>query len=140
MDELNFNEIGIETLARGKETHQFEELSSRIIGAAIEVHRELGPGFLEAIYEEALKVELPEQSMHCDSQKEIKIEYLGVEIGVHRLDLLVEKKIIVELKAVKELTDIHFAQLRSYLKAAGLRVGLLLNFAKPTLEIRRVVN
>ena len=59
---------------------------------------------------------------------------------MHRLDLLVEKKIIVELKAVKELTDIHFAQLRSYLKAAGLRVGLLLNFAKPTLEIRRVVN
>jgi len=140
LDELNFNEIGIETLARGKETHRFEELSSRIIGAAIEVHRELGPGFLEAIYEEALKVELSEQSMHCDSQKEIKIEYLGVEIGVHRLDLLVEKKIIVELKAVKELTDIHFAQLRSYLKAAGLRVGLLLNFAKPTLEIRRVVN
>ena len=140
MDELNFNEIGIETLARGKETHQFEELSSRIIGAVIEVHRELGPGFLEAIYEEALKVELSEQSMRYDSQKEIKIEYLGVEIGVHRLDLLVEKKIIVELKAVKELTDIHFAQLRSYLKAAGLRVGLLLNFAKPTLEIRRVVN
>jgi len=140
LDELNFNEIGIETLARGKETHQFEELSSRIIGAAIEVHRELGPGFLEAIYEEALKVELSEQSMRYDSQKEIKIEYLGVEIGVHRFDLLIEKKIIVELKAVKELTDIHFAQLRSYLKAAGLKVGLLLNFAKPTLEIRRVVN
>ena len=78
--------------------------------------------------------------MHYDSQKEIKIEYLGVEIGVHRLDLLVEKKIIVELKAVKELTDIHFAQLRSYLKAADLKVGLLLNFAQPTLEIRRVVN
>ncbi|MEA3437042.1 MAG: GxxExxY protein [Thermodesulfobacteriota bacterium] len=140
MDELNFNEIGIEALARGKETHQFEELSSRIIGAAIEVHRELGPGFLEAIYEEALKIELSEQSMRYDSQKEIKIEYLGVKIGVHRLDLLVEKKIIVELKAVKELTDIHFAQLRSYLKAAGLKVGLLLNFAKPALEIRRVVN
>jgi GxxExxY protein len=95
---------------------------------------------LEAIYEEALKIELSEQSMLYDSQKEIKIEYLGVEIGVHRLDLLVEKKIIVELKAVKELTDIHFAQLRSYLKAAGLKVGLLLNFAKPTLDIRRVVN
>jgi len=140
LDKLNFNEIGIEALARGKETHQFEELSSRIIGAAIEVHRELGPGFLEAIYEEALKIELSEQSMRYDSQKEIKVEYLGVEIGVHRLDLLVEKKIIVELKAVKELTDIHFAQLRSYLKAAGLKVGSLLNFAKPTLEIRRVIN
>ena len=140
MDHLNFNEIGIEALARGKETHQFEELSGRIIGAAIEVHKELGPGFLEGIYEEALKIELSEHSMRHDSQKEIKIEYLGVEIGVHRLDLLVEKKIVVELKAVKELTDIHFAQLRSYLKAADLKVGLLLNFAKPALEIRRVVN
>ena len=140
MDQLNFNEIGIEALARGKKTHQFEELRGRIIGAAIEVHRELGPGFLESIYEEALKIELSEHSMRYDSQKEIKIEYLGVEIGVHRLDLLVEKKIIVELKAVKELTDIHFAQLRSYLKAADLKVGLLLNFAKPALEIRRVVN
>jgi GxxExxY protein len=96
LDQLNFNEIGIEALGRGKETHQFEELSSRIIGAAIEVHRELGPGFLEGIYEEALKIELSEHSMRYDSQKEIKIEYLGVEIGVHRLDLLVEKKIIVE--------------------------------------------
>ncbi|MBW1719849.1 MAG: GxxExxY protein [Deltaproteobacteria bacterium] len=127
-------------MAKAKETHQFEELSSRIIGAAIEVHRELGPGFLEAIYEEALKIELSEQSICYESQKEIKIEYLGVEIGVHRLDLLVEKKIIVELKAVKELTDIHFAQLRSYLKAADLNVGLLLNFAQSTMEIRRVVN
>ncbi|HEW98929.1 MAG TPA: GxxExxY protein [Beggiatoa sp.] len=127
-------------MAKGKETHQFEELSSRIIGAAIEVHRELGPGFLESIYEEALKIELSKQSMSYDSQKEIKIEYLGIEVGVHRLDLLVEKRIIVELKAVKELTDIHFAQLRSYLKAADLKVGLLLNFAQPTLEIRRVVN
>jgi GxxExxY protein len=140
LEQLNFNEIDIETLAKSKETHQFEELSSRIIGAAIEVHRELGPGFLESIYEEALKIELSKQSMCYDSQKEIKIEYLGVEIGMHRLDLLVEKKIIVELKAVKELTDIHFAQLRSYLKAADLKVGLLLNFAQPTLEIRRVVN
>jgi GxxExxY protein len=63
-----------------------------------------------------------------------------VEVGTHRLDLLVEGKIIVELKAVKDLTDIHFAQLRSYLKATGLKVGLLMNFAKPTLEVKRVVN
>jgi GxxExxY protein len=120
--------------------HQFEELSKKIIGAAIEVHRELGPGFLENIYEEALKLELSEHRLHYDSQKEIKIMYLGVEIGTHRLDLLVENKIIVELKAVKEFADIHFAQLRSYLKATGLKVGLLLNFAKPSLEIKRVVN
>ncbi len=120
--------------------HQFEELSKKIIGAAIEVHRELGPGFLENIYEEALKLELSEHRLHYDNQKEIKIMYLGVEIGTHRLDLLVENKIIVELKAVKEFADIHFAQLRSYLKATGLKVGLLLNFAKPALEIKRVVN
>ena len=61
-------------------------------------------------------------------------------VGIHRLDLIVEGSIILELKAVRELTDIHFAQLRSYLKATGLRIGLLLNFAKPTLEIKRVVN
>ena len=66
------------------------------IGAAIEVHRELGPGFLENIYEEALKIELSEYNLNYDSQKEIKIKYLGTEIGMHRLDLLVEKKIIIE--------------------------------------------
>jgi len=115
-------------------------LSKKIIGAAIRVHRELGPGFLESIYEEALKVEFSEQGLHFDSQKEIKIEYLGVEVGTHRLDLIVENEIIVELKAVKELGDIHFVQLRSYLKATGLKVGLLLNFSKPTLEVKRVVN
>ena len=123
-----------------KGKHNFEELSKKIIGAAIEVHRALGPGFLESIYEQALKVELVEHDIHYDSQKDIKIKYLGVEVGLHRLDLLIENQIIIELKAVKELTDIHFAQLRSYLKATGLKVGLLFNFAKPTLDIKRVVN
>ena len=120
--------------------HQFEALSRKIIGAAIEVHRKLGPGFLENIYEEALKIEFSERNLYFDSQKEIKIKYLGTEIGTHRLDLLVEKRIIVELKAVKEFSDMHFAQLRSYLRATGLKVGLLLNFAKPTLDIKRLVN
>ena len=114
--------------------------SRKVIGAAIQVHRRLGPGFLESIYEEALKVELTEHGLHYDSQKEVKIEYLGVEVGTHRLDLLVEDAIIVELKVVTELSGIHLAQLRSYLKATDLRVGLLLNFAKPTLEVKRVVN
>jgi len=114
-------------------------LSNRIIGAAIEVHRELGPGFLESIYEEALKVEFSEIGLNFEFQKEIKIKYIGVVVGTHRLDVVVEKQIVLELKAVKELADIHFAQLRSYLKATGLKVGLLLNFAKPKLEIRRVV-
>ena len=120
--------------------YQFEGLSNQIIGAAIEVHKELGPGFLESIYEHALKVELSKRGFHFDGQKEIKIEYRGVEVGIHRLDFLVENEIIVELKALKDLADIHFAQLRSYLKATGLKVGLLLNFSKPSLEIKRIVN
>jgi GxxExxY protein len=120
--------------------HEFKDLSSKVIGAAIEVHTALGPGFLENIYEEALKIELSEHNLHFETQKEIQIGYLGVAIGSHRLDLLVENQVIVELKAVKEFTDVHYAQLRSYLKATGLKVGLLLNFAKPTLEIKRVVN
>ena len=120
--------------------YQFEELSNQIIGAAIRVHKELGPGFLESIYEEALKVELSQNGLDFASQMEIQIKYLEVPVGLHRLDLLVQNEVIVELKAVKELADIHFAQLRSYLKATGMKVGLLLNFSKPTLEVRRVVN
>ena len=140
MNNNQYKEFYLENVEDKKQKYQFEELSKKIIGAAIEVHRELGPGFLENIYEEALKIELSEYNLNYDSQKEIKIKYLETEIGMHRLDLLVENKIIVELKAVKEFTDIHFAQLRSYLKATGLKTGLLLNFSKPTLEIRRVVN
>lgn len=133
-------EDNIENSESVKGQHQFDDLSKKIIGVAIKVHRELGPGFLENIYEEAFKVELSVQGFLYDAQKEIKIKYLGVEVGTHRLDLIVENKIIVELKAVKELADIHFAQLRSYLKATDLKVGLLLNFARPTLEIKRIVN
>jgi len=135
-----FEKIRFKAIEREKAKHDFEELSKKIIGAAIEVHRDLGPGFIESIYEQALKIEFAEHNFHFDSQKEIKIKYLGVEVGLHRLDLLVENQIILEIKAVKELLDVHFAQLRSYLKATGLKVGLLLNFAKPTLEIKRVVN
>jgi len=139
MDYGRRSRFGYEAISRNASRHQFEELSRKIIGVAIAVHRELGPGFLENIYEEALKIEFSKNNLNFDSQREIKVKYLETEIGTHRLDLLVEDKIIVELKAVKEFTDIHFAQIRSYLKATGLKVGLLLNFAKPTLEIKRIV-
>ncbi|MBW1850640.1 MAG: GxxExxY protein, partial [Deltaproteobacteria bacterium] len=121
------------------ERHHFEDLSKKIIGAAIEVHRALGPGFLEKIYEEALKLELSKQDFEFEYQKEIEVEYLGVVVGRHRLDLVVENIIIIELKAVKGFEDIHYAQLRSYLKATDMKVGLLLNFAKPMLDIKRIV-
>lgn len=100
-----------EWCGRVKQTsHRFDELSNKTIGAAIQVHRELGPGFLESIYEQALRLELVENGIHFDPQKEVKIKYLGVEVGLHRLDLVIEDKIIVELKAVKALNDIHIAQ------------------------------
>ena len=123
-----------------KEKYQFEELSNKVIGAAIKVHKELGPGFLENIYEEALKIELSANAIHYDSQKEIKIEYPGVKVGVHRIDLIAENEIILGLQSVKNLADIHFIRIRSCLEATGLKLGLLLNFAKPVLKIKRVVN
>jgi GxxExxY protein len=139
-DEDRFEDMPVRDHEKEKGKHEFEDLSGKIIGAAIEVHRELGPGFLESIYEEALKVDLDEHGLRYECQKEVEVRYLGVVVGIHRLDLVVEGKIIIELKAISDLADIHFAQLRSYLKATGLKVGLLLNFGKPTLEVRRVVN
>jgi GxxExxY protein len=105
--------------------HQFDPLSGRIIEAAIAVHRELGPGFLESIYENAMKTALQHRGIGHESQKEVAVVFEGEEAGVHRLDLVVESEMVVELKAVKSLEDIHFAQVKSYLKATGLHVGLL---------------
>jgi len=116
-----------------------EELTGRIIACAIEVHKALGPGFLESIYEAAMMVELKRAGLKVESQKPLPIFYREVLVGEHRLDLLVEDKIIVELKAVSELEDIHFAIVRSYLKAVGLEHGLLLNFATMPLTVKRVI-
>lgn len=118
---------------------QYEELTSRVIAATIEVHRRLGPGFIESIYEHALVVELHKRGLKVEEQVEVPIEYEGVEVGRHRLDLLVEGTIVVELKAIKNLDNIHFAIVKSYLRAVGKEHGLLLNFAKPTLEVKRVI-
>jgi GxxExxY protein len=115
------------------------ELTERIIGAAIEVHRRLGPGFLESIYEAALVIELRKRNLFVEKQVEAAIEYDGEEIGRHRLDLFVERTIVVELKTIKEFEDIHYAILKSYLRAVNREHGLLLNFAKPTLDIKRVI-
>ena len=116
-----------------------EELTGRIIACAIEVHKALGPGFLESTYETALMIELRHVGLQVEQQKILPLTYREIVIGEHRLDLLAEGKIIVELKAISALEDIHFAIVRSYLKAAGLEHGLLLNFAKMPLSIKRVV-
>lgn len=119
--------------------HQFEELSNRILGAAVDVHKALGPGFLENIYQRAMEVSLTHHGIPYERQKQIRIVFEGADVGLHILDLVAGDQIVVELKAVKVLEDIHFAQLKSYLKATALRVGLLLNFNAPTLVIKRVV-
>ena len=115
-----------------------KELTERIIAAAIRVHTELGPGFLEAMYEEALVIELTSNGLSFERQKLLPVFYHEHLIGEHRLDFLIEQKVILELKAISALEDIHFAIVRSYLKAADLSDALLLNFATPRLTVKRV--
>jgi len=118
---------------------EHQDLTGQIIAAAIEVHCTLGPGFLESIYENALVIALHRTGLKLEQQFEIVVEYIGKEVGKYRLDLFVKDTIVVELKAVKNLGDVHFAIVRSYLKAVGKHLNLLLNFAKSTLEIKRVI-
>jgi len=120
--------------------YKFEDLSKRIINAAINVHKQLGPGFLESVYEEALCYELTKLGIKFDRQKEIKIYYENHLVGTHRLDIVVENEIVVELKTVQDFEKAHFVIVKSYLKATGLKVGLLFNFARETLVIKRIVN
>lgn len=115
-----------------------EELSKRVIGAAIAVHTALGPGFIESVYENAMAVELAARGIAFEQQKVIAIQHRGVGVGEHRLDLLVEGALLVELKAVSALEDIFFAIGRSQMKATGIRDGLILNFATMPLTIKRI--
>ena len=116
-------------------------VTEAIIGAAIEVHKTLGPGFLESIYEEALCVELSLRGIRFARQALVGLDYKGHRIGESRLDLLVEDSVVVELKAVDALAPVHSAQVISYLKATGCRVGLLINFnvRRLTDGIKRIV-
>ena len=114
------------------------EITESIIAAAIAVHRELGPGFQESVYEQALAVEFAIRGIAFVRQKAIPLFYRDHQIGEHRLDFVVEDKIIVELKAVEALEKVHFAIVRSYFKAAGLSDGLILNFSSMPLTAKRV--
>jgi GxxExxY protein len=115
-----------------------EDLTDKIISACIEVHKELGPGFLENIYQNALKIELEKRQLAIESEREVKVGYCGIDVGIHKVDIFVEDEIVVELKAVEDLNKKHYAQVRSYLKALNKEVGLLVNFAAFTLDVRRV--
>lgn len=117
----------------------YKDLSYQIMGAIFEVHKELNPGFLESVYEKALLLELTSRGMKVDVEKVFDLRYKGKKIGTHRLDLIVEDKIVVELKTVERFAPHHTSQLLSYLKASGYRLGILVNFSRAKVESRRVV-
>ncbi len=123
------------------EKYPEKELTKQIISAAIEVHSSLGPGLLEKLYEEALAYEFELRNIKYERQKEIILTYKNKKIGTHRLDLLVENRVVVELKAVNELHPVFGAQIISYLHATNLHVGLILNFNTKRLKegIKRFV-
>ena len=119
------------------------QITEKIIGAAIEVHRSLGPGLLENVYGECLTVELELHGLCFERQRPIPIAYNGRKLGADlRIDLLVERSVVVELKAIEKLLPVHEAQLLTYLRLTNLQVGLLINFNVPVLRsgIRRLVN
>ncbi len=118
----------------------FGDLSDKIINLAVKVHKKIGPGFKENIYEKAVMIEFEKKDIKFINQAVVKVNYEGTLLGNQRVDFLVEDKIILELKAVSEINSIHKAQMISYLKTANKKVGLLLNFAKSILEIKRLVN
>lgn len=115
------------------------ELTGAIIGAAMEVHRHLGNGFQEVVYQRALSIELSMRSIGYEREKEMPLSYKGLDIGTRRVDFFVENKIMVEIKAVKQLEDVHLAQAINYLEAYGMDIGLLINFGNTSLQFKRVM-
>jgi GxxExxY protein len=121
----------------GKVLHQ--ELTQDIIGAAFDVHNTLGCGLLEKVYESALAHELSLRGHDVTPQKEFQVSYKDKEVGIYYADLVVDDKVVVEIKSASDLADAHRAQLLNYLRISGIRVGLLFNFSKPKLKFERLV-
>ncbi len=122
------------------EKADLNNITDKIIGCAYTVSNKLGNGFLERVYENALAYELKKAGIQVDQQSGIQVRYDEVIVGDYIADLLIEEKVILEIKAVKDLDDIHLAQCLNYLKATGLKICLLINFGKPKVEIKRLVN
>ena len=117
---------------------QHEDITRRIIGAAMKVHSTLGTGFQEVIYQRALELELPYYGLHFVREQEMPIFYRGQQIGTRRVDFFVEGLVMVELKAIVQLEDVHLAQAINYLEAYNVEIGLLINFGARHLEFKRV--
>jgi len=119
---------------------QHQELTAKIIGCAMEVHKRLGNGFQELIYQRALAVEMEFAGLSFEREKEMPIFYREQDIGTRRVDFFVENKIMVELKAISVLEDVHLAQTMNYLEAYKMKIGLLINFGGKSLKFNRVHN
>lgn len=119
---------------------KYAEITERIIGCAMKVHRELSYGFQEYIYQRALEIELLKASVKFIREYEMPIYYSGEKIGIRKVDFFAEDKIMVELKAVTELEDVHLAQALNYLEASGHGIGLLINFGSGSLQFNRLHN
>lgn len=119
---------------------EINRLTEKIIGFAIKVHEALGPGFVEKIYEKALIYEFKKATIDFQNQLQLKIKYENLEIGNQRVDFVIGDAVLLELKSASKIVPVFEAQLLSYLKASGNKVGLLLNFGRKRLEIRRMVN
>jgi GxxExxY protein len=121
-----------------KNEYPDSELTGKIIGCAMEVHRHLGNGFQEVIYQRALSIELKLQDLEHEREKEMPLHYKGNDIGTRRVDFFVMNKIMVEIKAVTQLEDVHLAQAINYLEAYHMEIGLLINFGNTSLQFKRV--
>lgn len=121
------------------EKYKYQDLTHRIIGAAMEVHRYLGNGFQEVVYQRALAIELELKGVYFEREKEMPLTYKGHDIGTRRVDFFIESKIMLEIKAVVKLEDVHLAQAINYLEAYGLEIGLLINFGNASLQFKRVM-
>jgi len=132
--------MGMRGDAGEQSTRSEDKLTHEIIEAIIVVHNILGPGFAEQIYQRALAIELKKKGLRFATEAEIVITYERQPIGRHRLDFLIEDKVIVELKTVEDLGKAHYAQVRSYLRATGLDVALLVNFSTERADYHRVVS
>ena len=121
------------------EKYKYSDLTGKIIGAALEVHKFLGNGFQEVIYQRALAVELSEKGLSFVREQKMWINYKGKNIGTRRVDFFIEDKIMLEIKAVIKLEDVHLAQAINYLEAYNLEIGLLINFGSKSMEFKRLM-
>ena len=121
------------------EKYKYSDLTAKIIGAAMEVHKFLGNGFQEVIYQRALAIELREKELSFIREQEMRINYKGTSIGTRRVDFFIEDKIMLEIKAVIKLEDVHLAQAINYLEAYNLEIGLLINFGAKSMEFKRLM-